>query len=295
MAGTRARRRWRLGAAAACLASSAVWLGGAAAAPDVRAVAGRPAVSDQHAANQPAPNQPAAGRVLQLNLCNSGIAGCFTGRAVAVAVGLIARERPSVVTLNEVCRGDVTVLARALSATAGGRPVASAFAAAGDRRTGRPWRCVNHQEYGIGVLVRAGAAGGYRSHRGVYVRQDAVDPEQRVWLCVAQPTLIACTTHTDSHSAAVALAQCRQFFDDVLVGLPGRAGNVPFVLGADLNLPAHGSPGPGDCGPRADPRVDDGGRQDVVAGPSLTVRRRTVIDMQGATDHPALLVEFGAA
>ena len=46
-------------------------------------------------------------RVLQLNLCNSGLAGCFTGRAVDRAAAVIRAEEPDVVTLNEVCEGDV--------------------------------------------------------------------------------------------------------------------------------------------------------------------------------------------
>src|SRR6476469_4016321 len=39
-------------------------------------------------------------RVLQMNLCNSGLAGCYTGRAVATAVEVIRAQAPDVVTLN---------------------------------------------------------------------------------------------------------------------------------------------------------------------------------------------------
>ena len=51
-------------------------------------------------------------RVLQMNLCNSGLAGCYTGRAVATAVEVIRAQTTDVVTLNEVCRADVAVLTR---------------------------------------------------------------------------------------------------------------------------------------------------------------------------------------
>ena len=51
-------------------------------------------------------------RVLQLNLCDSGLAGCYTGRAVRAAAEVVRGERPDVVTLNEVCRDDVSRTAR---------------------------------------------------------------------------------------------------------------------------------------------------------------------------------------
>jgi hypothetical protein len=75
-------------------------------------------------------------RVLQLNLCNSGDAGCFTGRAVDRAAAVIRAEEPDVVTLNEVCRGDLPVLERALAGSGRGGATLSAFRAAMDRRTG---------------------------------------------------------------------------------------------------------------------------------------------------------------
>src|SRR4051794_39285269 len=59
-------------------------------------------------------------RVLQMNLCDSGIARCYTGRSVAEAAAVIRAERPDLVTLNEVCRNDVAVLARALSGASTG-------------------------------------------------------------------------------------------------------------------------------------------------------------------------------
>src|SRR3954471_14312830 len=75
-------------------------------------------------------------RVLQLNLCNSGRAECYSGgRAIDMAVALIGRDRPDVVSLNEVCRGDVDVLERPMSPSSSGAAVASAFAAAQDRPT----------------------------------------------------------------------------------------------------------------------------------------------------------------
>src|SRR4051812_5360187 len=47
---------------------------------------------------------PAPVRLLQLNLCNSGIAACYTGRSVAEAATVIRAEAPDLVTLNEICQ-----------------------------------------------------------------------------------------------------------------------------------------------------------------------------------------------
>jgi hypothetical protein len=232
-------------------------------------------------------------RAVQFNLCDSGIAGCFTGRSVRVAAAVITSERPGVVTLNEVCRRDVTALARALSATWPGRDVATAFAPALDRRTGGPYRCLNGQRYGIGVLaVLSAHPAAYGTLAGVYPDQDVGDPEERVWVCLTVPArLVACTTHTASTSTAVALAQCRFFMGAVLTAVRRRTGDLPLILGADLNLRAAGAPSPRSCQPAGFRRVDDGALQDVMASPGTLVRSHAVIDMQRSTDHPALLVD----
>jgi hypothetical protein len=101
----------------------------------------------------------------------------------------------------------------------------------------------------------------------------------------------ACTTHTASYSTASALAQCRYLLDEAVPTMSHRDGGDPIVLGADLNLAAHGSPSPQSCLPPGYRRVDDGALQDVVVSPGLAVRSSSVIDMRGTTDHPALLVD----
>jgi hypothetical protein len=230
---------------------------------------------------------------LQFNLCDSGIAGCFTGRSVSMAAAVIRHDRPDVVTLNEVCRSDVAALARAMAAAQPDERVASAFQAARDRTTGGPYRCVNGQSYGIGVLVRVGAASHHRTFSGVYPTQDLTDTEERVWLCIDVPSdVLACTTHTASTSTAVALAQCRYFLGSAVPAIRGHVGNVPVVLGADLNLRADHSPSPQSCLSRGYHRDDDGALQDVITSQDVSLRSRDVINMRGTTDHPGLLVEL---
>lgn len=233
-------------------------------------------------------------RVLQMNLCNSGRADCYSGgRAISRAVALIHERRPGIVTLNEVCRDDVRVLNEALSATFPATGVVSAFTAARDRPSRAPVRCTNGQEFGIGVLVVMSAPTvGSRSDSGVYPVQDPDDPEDRVWLCVDLATRFsACTTHASSSDTTVALSQCRYLLDAVLPRLSRRNGVGPVILGADLNLAARGSPSPQSCLPRGYQRTDDDRLQDVVVSPGVALEARSVIDMAGTTDHPGLLVD----
>lgn len=275
----RSVRRVCLAVAGCLVACCAVWLAATAAA-------------GHSSGATSSPQRPTSLRALQFNLCDSGIAGCFTGRSVHKAAAVIRQARPDLVTLNEVCRDDVSELARALSAVHPGAGLATAFEPAVDRRTQQPFRCLNGQQYGIGLLaVLRPTASGYRSYAGIYPTQDPADPEERVWLCVdVSGGFVACTTHTASTSTAVALAQCRYLLNSAVPSVRGWAGEPPVVLGADLNLRADGSPGPQSCLPAGYQRADDGAVQDVVLGPAGTVRSSTVIDMHGVTDHPGLLV-----
>ncbi len=245
-------------------------------------------------------SQPAIGRVdntvrvLQMNLCNSGRADCYSGgRAVSMAVALIHEHRPGMVSLNEVCREDVGVLKEAMSATLPAAAVASAFTPAKDRQTQAPVRCQDGQEFGDGVLVVVSPpAVGSHSYNSVYPVQDPNDSEERIWVCVDLATRFsACTTHTSSANTTIALNQCRYLLNSVVPQLSRRNGVGPIILGADLNLAARGSPSPQSCLPSGYQRTDDHGLQDVVVSPGIGIRSHSVIDMQGATDHPGLLVD----
>ncbi len=229
-------------------------------------------------------------RVLQMNLCDSGLAGCYTGRSVPEAAAVIRAEGPDLVTVNEVCRNDLPPLRQALADGAGAAEVVSAFQPALDRRTGGPYRCRNGQPYGIGLLARrprgspaAGPTG------GTYPTQDTGDPEERVWLCLADARFLACTTHLADTSRPVAHAQCSYLLDTAVATARARAAGVPAVVGGDLNLRG-GSTDLRACVPATDRRADDGGVQEVVATSPFTVASRRSIDMQATTDHPGLLV-----
>lgn len=289
MMGMRARplRSPRWAAAAACFAAVSA---GCLAGCDVGGAAREP--TDVSRPTLGAPGTTV--RVLQMNLCNSGRAGCYShGRAVTLAAALVHEHQPEMVSLNEVCRGDLRPLEQALSAGFPKAAVATAFAPAKDRQTQAPVRCQNGQEFGDGVLlVVARPEGGARTDSGLYPAQDLQDTEERVWVCIHLAAgLSACTTHTSSTDAAVALKQCRYLLDSVVPMISRRGGVGPIIIGADLNLAARGSPSPQSCVPSGYQRTDDGGLQDVVVGPGLRVRGHWVLDMHGTTDHPGLLVD----
>ena len=237
-------------------------------------------------------------RVLQLNLCNSGIAGCYTGRSVDQAAAVIRVNRPDVVTLNEICREDVQGLYQGLQGVYGG-DLTWAFQAAADRRTGGDFHCRNGQPYGIGLLVRlASPDRGYTTVAGIYPSQDPGDPEERAWLCArVDGSLLVCTTHLASTSALVAVDQCHFLFDTAVPWARGPERAAPAVVAGDFNLGTgvfnlvHA--GAGDvraCLPAGYVRADDGAVQQVLASSGFTIGASDLIDMHGTTDHPGLLV-----
>lgn len=262
-------------AVAACLAGAAALLTGSPAA-------GR------------APLKPL--RMLQLNLCDSGIAACYTGRSVPEAAAVIRGEAPDLVTLNEVCLADVAVLDRAMRGVHPTGTVAHEFRAAADRRTGGPFRCRNGQPYGIALLAYLPGPAGYTADSGIYPTQDVRDPEERAWLCVdAAAGFAACTTHLASTSATVALAQCEYLLGTVVPAQHVPARYRSAVLGGDLNLRYGGSPDVRSCVPPGYLRRDDGGVQQVMATTDFAVGYSATISMNGTTDHPGLLVALTAA
>jgi hypothetical protein len=252
-------------------------------------------VATSRASEAPEPDVAGDGavRVLQMNLCDSGLARCYTGRSVGEAGDVIRAEAPDVVTLNEVCHDDVAPLERALADTAGG-VVVSAFQPAWDRSTGAALRCRNGQPYGVALLMRT-AGTGHEAVGGTYPMQDAGSAELRAWLClgprparmsgVATAAVTVCTTHLASGDPVVAHAQCVYLTGTAIPAVAARTGSAPVILGGDLNLRADGST----CIPAGHRRADDGHVQHVVATPGLTVGPPRTIAMP-ATDHPGLLV-----
>lgn len=230
-------------------------------------------------------------RILQMNLCASGFADCYTGESVRKAASVIRREAPDLVTLNEVCQDDVSTLERALAAETNG-VVVSAFQAAADRRTGRSLRCRDGRPYGIGLVSRLRVPlRGYTAVGGTYPMQDRIDPEERAWLCLdARVAFTVCTTHLDNANSTVARAQCDYLLETAIPSVRPTSGTTRFILAGDLNLRSGDSPDTRSCLRADDRRADDGGVQHVVTTREFAITSRRSIGMDQTTDHPGLLV-----
>ncbi|QYN39424.1 endonuclease/exonuclease/phosphatase family protein [Pseudonocardia sp. DSM 110487] len=232
-------------------------------------------------------------RVLQLNLCNSGIAACYSaGRSIEEAAAVIRAESPDLVTLNEICEDDLRPLERALARAVPGGKAVSAFQAARDRNTGEGYRCANGEQYGIGIVSRWRAVSGTAPAGGIYPVQDEDDPEERAWLCLdvaATPALGVCTTHLAYTKREVASGQCRYLFDTVIGGMRARNGAASVVVGADLNLDGD-NPDLRSCIPPDSALTDDGAVQHVVATPDFVLDTSRTIELRIDTEHPGLLV-----
>jgi endonuclease/exonuclease/phosphatase (EEP) superfamily protein YafD len=216
--------------------------------------------------------------VLQMNLCNSGISGCYTNHSVAKAGALIRAYAPDVVALNEICQEDVAELA------AGYPPgtVVQAFQTAPDRRTGAGTLCVNKQEFGIGLIVRTTQPA--QAKGGVYRVQDFNDPEVRAWLCITAEEHF-CAAHLASTSIPVAQAQCRELLEKIApVPLPVLVAGDFNLREADVRV----------CVPTDYERTGDRDVQYVFATRGAVITRQ-VIDMGGTTDHPALVAVLSGA
>jgi endonuclease/exonuclease/phosphatase family metal-dependent hydrolase len=213
--------------------------------------------------------------LLQMNLCLSGLAGCYARVAypagVDDAIALIHRRRPDAVTLNESCRGDVVRIAR----ETGYHLRFSRVVYRGDRL-----RCAHPRgrgRFGDAVLTRSPVT---RTENHAFRTQQGL--ERRRWLCVATAAVNVCTAHLNTRASAERSgndAQCRE----LRAILAARA---PVVFAGDVNRRPS-------CAPRGFwTRTDAAARQ----APGLqhaygTLRSPTAAVLPAAhTDHDVLLV-----
>lgn len=181
---------------------------------------------------------------LQLNLCNGGGAKCYEG-GLAVPEGSrqIYKLAPNVVTVNEICLGDLANgLHPALSQAWPDDYTYSAFNAAFHKLDKGPYKCKNGDLFGNAVLGRI--PGGKKSevvaYGGRYAAQDVGENknEQRTFVCAhAKGDHFACATHLSALKEETALAQCKALMFDAVPYLTRRAGSSgPTVVGGDFNL-----------------------------------------------------------
>ena len=218
---------------------------------------------------------------LQMNLCLSGLAGCYAGtRYPAVVDEAIAKIRATgadAVTLNEACSGDVERIARET-----GYDHAFATVIYG----GAPLPCRDPGERGVfgnAVLTRddiTSAEGGpYQAQTG---------PEQRRWICVTTPAdTRVCTSHLGvagtRDQAATNDAQCAELAEVL------ARGDQATLFGGDVNRQAS-------CAPshawtdRDEEAAQAPGIQHVYGTSPGLVRPRDEVLPMSHSDHDALLV-----
>lgn len=186
-----------------------------------------PAVSFVSSSAAPASNPTYP--LLQMNLCLSGQAGCYSrarySSILDEAAGQIADRAPDAVTLNEVCSADAAGLARRT-----GYRMRFAAVRYGDL----PLPCVDPRGrglFGIAVLTRDEIRS---SGSRAFTAQ--ADPEERRWLCATtHDAVTVCTAHLGTRESTGERfandAECREL--ESVLAHHQAAGTTLF--GGDVN------------------------------------------------------------
>ncbi len=218
---------------------------------------------------------------MQMNLCLSGLAGCYPRvkypAAVSEAVARIRAAHPDAVTFNEACSGDVARIAR----RTGYQVRFSAVI-----YYGKLLPCVRPEGRGLfgdAVLVRVAV----KSSENQAFRAQA-GPEQRRWLCVLTQTGVdVCTSHlasADIDEVAANNPQCAEL--GALLARRARAHTV--IFGGDVNR--RPSCAPGGFWTRTDESAhQDPGSQQVYGTGALRSPSARVVPAVH-TDHDVLVV-----
>ena len=236
--------------------------------------------SAETAAAAPPPSRSAY-TLMQMNLCLSGLAGCYAKvrypAGVQEAVTRIRQAHPDAVTINEACSGDVALIARRTGYHARFSSVIY---------YGKPLRCIRpggRGLFGDAVLTRA-AIESTESH----AFQAQAGPEQRQWLCVSTRAGVdVCTAHLASHEPVEAAANDPQCAE-LRALLARRASARTVIFGGDVNrLPScapHGFWTRTDRSAHQDPGSQQVYGTGALRSPSARVEPAT------HTDHDVLLV-----
>jgi hypothetical protein len=174
-------------------------------------------------------NTPESYSVLQLNLCLSGLAGCYPGteypKVVDEAVVKITTEGPDAVTVNEACSGDIARIAE---------ETGYEYRFATVMYRGAPLPCTKPE--GRGVFGNAVLVDGRITASEDAAFEAQLGSEERRWLCVeTEDDVRACTAHLSTartaEQAATNQAQCEE-----LTAILGRDGqDQATVFAGDVN------------------------------------------------------------
>jgi endonuclease/exonuclease/phosphatase family metal-dependent hydrolase len=227
------------------------------------------------------PSADSTYRLMQMNLCLSGLAGCY-GKVeypagVQEAVARIRETRPDAVTVNEACGGDVALIARRTGYHLRFTMVIY---------HGNPLPCVHpggRGLFGDAVLTKAAI-----TSTDSQAFQAQAGPERRRWLCVSTRAGVeVCTAHLASHETDEAAANDPQCAE-LSALLARRAATGTVIFGGDVNRRAS-------CAPRRFwTRTDssahqDPGNQHVYGTDTLWPSAARLLPA-AHTDHDILLV-----
>jgi endonuclease/exonuclease/phosphatase family metal-dependent hydrolase len=166
--------------------------------------------------------------LMQMNLCLSGLAGCY-GKVeypagVEEAVARIREAHPDAVTFNEACGGDVALIARRTGYHLRFSRVIY---------YGKPLPCVKpggRGLFGDAVLTQAAIE---RTDSQAFEAQ--AGPERRQWLCVSTRVGVdVCTAHLASHETEEVAANDPQCAE-LRALLARRAAARTVIFGGDVN------------------------------------------------------------
>jgi endonuclease/exonuclease/phosphatase family metal-dependent hydrolase len=219
--------------------------------------------------------------LMQMNLCLSGLAGCYGKVAypavVDEALARIREARPDAVTLNEACRGDVARIARQTSY----RMSFSRVIYRGERL-----RCVRpggRGLFGDAVLTKAAietsASREFDAQAGI---------ERRRWLCVTtRRDIDVCTAHLNTRSPIEITGNDPQCAELAAL-LARRAAARTVMFGGDVNR--HPSCAPARFWTRTDSSAEQApGLQHVYGSNEFRSPSAEVLPASH-TDHDILLV-----
>jgi endonuclease/exonuclease/phosphatase family metal-dependent hydrolase len=219
--------------------------------------------------------------LMQMNLCLSGLAGCYRKVAypavVEEAVARIREAHPDAVTFNEACRSDVTRIAR----RTGYHVRFSRVIYRGERL-----RCVRpggRGLFGDAVLTEAAIT---RTESQDFEAQAGI--ERRRWLCVSTRVDVdVCTAHLNTRATSEVAgndAQC----DELAALLARRASTRTVIFGGDVNRRAPCAPN--GVWTRTDRSADQApGLQHVYGSGALRSPSAEVVPA-AHTDHDVLFV-----
>jgi endonuclease/exonuclease/phosphatase family metal-dependent hydrolase len=211
--------------------------------------------------------------LMQMNLCLSGLAGCYDPAAVDEAVTRIGDAHPDAVTLNEVCRTDVARIAR----ETGYHVRFSRVIYRGERL-----RCVRpggRGLFGIAVLTRAAITS---SQSRDFHAQAGL--ERRRWICVSTEVDV-CTAHLNTRSPVEVAGNEEQCIE--LAAVLERSPR-PVIFGGDVNR--RDACAPEGMWTSTDSSADQAPGLQHVYG-SRTLREPSVEVMPAThTDHDILIV-----